>query len=367
MVADEFDLFHITEDVILDVDGHIGNLAVTVKDGDNEVTLNVDQIIWFDEKELGMKQSGCFDPLKSSIDDVLATIRMNISNFQYKKFTTYDKTICQYHERREEICGKCAEVCPTVAIMKIDEEKHLEFSQIDCHGCGGCVSVCPSGAIEYAPSSRESISQMSKFYEGHIPLIIPHKMDIPSMNIELKQNVLPFKIEGEKFLHEASLLTILQESGSQVVFYTDFLSKGTKDCISILNQIYQAKYQKDAILLAMTEEELVKALEEVDFIENSKYKLNDMEMRKRELFAIRLSKIVGKEDLGVVTTGEHVHYAHVKVNEANCTLCLACVGACNVNALIADASDNTLRLNPSLCTACGYCEVSCPEKDLFNN
>ena len=363
ILSTEFDLFHIQEEIIKDVKGHIGNLTVTVDDQGKDVELKVDQIIWFDEKELGMKQSGCFDPLKSSTDDVLATIRMNISNYEYKKFTTYDKTICQYHERREEICGKCAEVCPTVAIVKNDEEKHLEFSQIDCHGCGGCISVCPSGAIEYTPSSRESISEMSRFYADHIPLIIPEKMNISSLNVELKENVLPFKIEGEKFLHEATLLTLLQESGSQVIFYSDFLSKGTKDSISILNQVYQAKYQKDAVIIAMNEEELVKALEEVDFIENSRYRLNDMEMRKREIFAIRLSKIVGQDDLGVVKTGEHVHYGHVKVNESNCTLCLSCVGACNVNALIADTSDNTLRLNPSLCTSCGYCEVSCPEAD----
>ncbi|WP_072682381.1 4Fe-4S binding protein [Arcobacter sp. LA11] len=361
MVPDEFDLFQISEEIIKEINGHIGNLSILVDDEGKDVELKVDQIIWFDEKDLGMKQSGCFDPLKTSIDDVLANIRTNITNYEYKKFTTYDKTICQYHERREEICGKCAEVCPTVAIVKDDEQKHLEFSQIDCHGCGGCISVCPSGAIEYAPSSRESISEMSRFYEGQIPLVIPEKMNIGSLAVKLKENILPFKIEGEKFLHEATLLTLLQESGSQVIFYTDFLSKGTRDSISILNQIYQAKYQKDAILLAMTKEELVNAIEEVDFVENSKYKLNDMEMRKREIFAIRLSNIVGEDDLGVVTTGEHVHYGHVKVNESTCTLCLSCVGACNVNALIADTSDNTLRLNASLCTSCGYCEVSCPE------
>ena len=34
-----------------------------------------------------------------------------------------------------------------------------------------------------------------------------------------------------------------------------------------------------------------------------------------------------------------------------------------MDALQADATDNTLRLNPSLCTSCGYCEVSCPEAD----
>jgi len=359
----EFDLFHIHEDIIEDINGHIGNLTIKVKDEDKFIDLNVDQIVWFDEKELGLKQSGCFDPLKSSIDDVLNQIRANVKNYEYKKITTYDKTICQYHERREEICGRCADVCPTVAIQKDDENKHLVFSQIDCHGCGGCVSICPSGAIDYTPSNREAISEMSRFYEDQIPLIIPDKMDISSLNLQLKEDVLPFKIEGEKFLHEASFLTILQESGSQIIFYTDFLSKGSKDSISILNQIYQAKYQKDAIIVAMDPDQLQKALEEVDFIENSKYKLNNMEMNKREQFAIRLSHIVGEDDLGVIKTGENVHYGHVKVDESKCTLCLSCVGACNVDALLADASDNTLRLNASICTACGYCEVTCPEKD----
>ena len=263
LTLNEFDLFHIHEDIIEDINGHIGNLTIKVKDEEKLIDLNVDQIIWFNAKQLGLKQSGCFDPLESTIDNIIAQIRSNITNYEYKKITTYDKTICQYHERREEICGRCADVCPTVAIVKNDENKHLEFSQIDCHGCGGCVSICPSGAIDYTPSNRETISEMSKYYEDKIPLIIPDKMDISSLDIELKEDVLPFKIEGEKFLHEATLLTILQESGSQVVFYTDFLSKGSKDSISILNQIYQAKYQKDAIIVAMDQNELVAALKKL--------------------------------------------------------------------------------------------------------
>ena len=72
------------------------------------------------------------------------------------------------------------------------------------------------------------------------------------------------------------------------------------------------------------------------------------------------------DNVGEVITGEYIHYGLVKVNESACTLCLVCVGSCNVNALQADASDNTLRLNPSLCTSCGYCEVSCPESDCLS-
>ena len=362
---DEFDLFSIDieSDIVKSITGNIGNLSVVVNRNDKDTTIEVDQIVWFNAQEEGLKQSGTFDPLTSSIGDVLDTVRENIASFEYKKFTTYDSTICQYHERREEICSKCEEVCPTIAIVKHDDVKHLEFSQIDCHGCGGCISVCPSGALDYAPTSIESLFEMSKFYKESHPVIIPAKMNIENLNVELKENVLPFSIDGEKFLHETTLLTLAQISSSQVVFYSDFISKGTGDAIRMLNDIYQLKYGKDAVIVAMNEEELKDALEQVSFIEGSYYNMAQDGFKKREIFSLRLKHIVGEDNLGVVKTGEHIHYAQVKVNESACTLCLVCVGACNVGALQAEAKDNTLRLNPSLCTSCGYCEVSCPELD----
>jgi ferredoxin len=362
---DEFDLYNIDidSDSVKSITGSIGNLSVVVTRNDKDTTIVVNQIVWFGALEEGLKQSGTFDPLDSSIGDVLETLRKNISSYEYKKFTTYDATICQYHERREEICSKCEEVCPTVAIIKHDDVKHLEFSQIDCHGCGGCISVCPSGALDYAPTSRESLFEMSKFYKETHPLIIPEKMNIESLTIDIKENVFPFSIDGEKFLDESTLLTLTQISGSQVIFYSDFISKGTGDAIRILNDAYQLKYKKDAIIVAMDEEQLAEALKEVSFVEDSYYNMVQDGFKKREVFSLRLKHIVGEDELGKVTTGEHIHYAQVKVNESACTLCLVCVGACNVGALQAEAKDNTLRLNPSLCTSCGYCEVSCPEAD----
>ena len=361
--AKDFELFSISENIIKSISGNIGNLQVIVTDEDEDIALNVSQIVWFDAKQTGKERSGVFDTNLLNVDEIIKLLKENINSYTYKKFTTYDPTICQYNERRVEICSKCEEVCPTVAITKDDKTKTLTFSQIDCDGCGGCVSVCPSGALDYAPTNRDSIFEMSKFYKETHPLIVPSKMNMQNLMINLKENVLPFAIEGEKFLSEVSFLTLLQMSGSQVVFYSDVLSKGTKDSIRILNDIYQKKYQKDAILVAMDEEELEDALNEVSFIENSYFNFNQNELKKREAFSQRLQKIVGTEDLGVVKTGEHIHYGRVLVNEANCTLCLACVGACNVDALFANESDFTLRVNPSLCTACGYCEVSCPEVD----
>jgi ferredoxin len=361
MVPDEFNLFHVTPDVVKSISGHIGNLQVMVRENFKEVVLKVSQIVWFNQHEMATKQSGTYDPQESSLDNVLATLRKNLTNYDYKKFTVYNQNICQYHERREEVCSKCVEVCPTVAIVKIDEKKHLQFSQIDCHGCGGCISVCPSGALDYAPSSRESIFEMAKHYNGHIPLVIPQMMNIKDLEIAMKEHILPFKIEGEKFLHESTFLTLLQESGSQVIFYSDFLSKGVKDSISILNQIYQKRYALDAIIVAMNKSELAHAIEKASFVSGSRFTFNEIGSKKREVFSLRLSHMIQEDNLGVVTTGEHVHYGTVQVNEVNCTLCLACVGACNVDALIADPKTYELKLNASICTACGYCESSCPE------
>src|SRR5574344_68877 len=358
---DDFDIYKINENILKSIEGHIGNLKVTVDSNGKDVVLNVSQIVWFNAKEEGLKQSGTFDPNLSSIEEVIYEIKNNLNSYSYKKFTTYDKTICQYDGRRNVICGKCEEVCPTVAITKDDTTKTLTFSQIDCHGCGGCISVCPSGALDYAPTNKESLFEVSKFYKNKHPLIIPKKMDIENLEINLKEGVFPFAIEGEKFLHESSLLTLLQMSGSQIIFYSDFLSKGTKDAIRILNDIYHKRYQKDAVLIAMNEDELSLALKQISFVENSYFNFNQDGFKKREVFSHRLQKIVGNDDLGVVETGEHIHYAKVEVNQDTCTLCLVCVGACNVGALVADASDNTLRINPSICTACGYCEISCPE------
>ena len=363
---DDFNLYHVDSSIVKDIFGTIGNLSVIVDDEGNDVTLNISQVVYFNAPLKFSKHNGCYDPLNLSIEEIINQLNSNIQAYSYKKFLNYDQNICQYHERREEICSRCEMVCPTVAITKDDKTKRLIFSHSDCIGCGDCVSICPSGSLDYSPLSKEAIYEISNFYKDSHILIIPQKMDIDNINIELKENILPLYIEGEKFLNEATLLTLLQGSSSQIIFYCDDINEASKDSIRILNDIYQLKYSKNAVLVAKDLQELKIALQEVSFVEDSYYNFNQNGLKKREIFSYRLNKLVGEDNLGVVKTGDFVHYGKVEVNEANCTLCLSCVGACNVDALIANESDFTLRINPSLCTACGYCEISCPEKDCLS-
>ena len=356
----DFELFNIQENILKSISGTIGNFQVTVDSDGKEVVLNVSQIVYFDYKE--KHRAGVYDPNLSTIEEVLETLKNNINSYSYKKFTTYDANICQYDERRVEICSACVSVCPSVAITKDDKRKKLVFSNVDCTACGECISVCPSGSLDSANTNRDALFELSHFYKNKHPLIIPSKMNISTLEVPLKQNIFPFVVDGEIF-DEATLLTLLQISGSQIIYFSDSISIGTKESITILNDVYQKRFGVDAILLATSKEELQEAIKAVDFVENSYFNFNQKGLKKREVFSFRLQKIVGNDDLGVVTTGQFVHYGTVKVKDENCTLCMACVGACNVDAIFANEADFTLRVNPSLCTACGYCEVSCPEKD----
>jgi len=363
---DGYAVIVLSPSMILDIDGHIGALHVTLKKEGELFDVECDQIIWWNAPQFATKQSGTYDPSLLGLEGALAKLRMNTGEYRYKNYINYDSSICQYHERREEICGKCAEVCPTVAILKEDESKHLVFSHIDCHGCGGCVSVCPSGALDYTQMPRIAFTHVSAYFKGSIPLIIPHKMDLSLIDIPLRENVLPLMIEGEKYLHEAHLMNLLQTSGNPIIFYTDFISKGTGDVIRIINEIFEKKYHKKAIYVCEDSQELASIFETLQAIPECIYGINEEGLRKREIFSARLAHLVGDEDLSVVKTGEHVHYGDVVINEDNCTLCLSCVGACNVRALTAHPEDNSLRFNASICTNCGYCEVTCPEKECLS-
>ncbi len=283
--------------------------------------------------------------------------------YEYVKVLKYDNTICQHHNRQYDVCGFCADVCPVDAIVKADDPRRLEFVDINCTRCGGCVSICPSGAMDFRVPDRSVFHMMSKIYKDRIPLIIPENMGFESLKIDLKEDVLPFVIGGKKFLDESHLLTILQESGAQVVIFNDNLSKGTKEAIGLINEIYRRKYGKEGVLVATDADELKSALDRVCKVDGSyNPKEVDVYKKKREIFSERLEFIVDGDDLGELTSFEYLHYGLISVDESRCTLCLSCAGACNVEALKPFENDNSLRFNPSLCTMCGYCVQICPEQ-----
>ena len=348
---------------VLGVYGSVGELGVITQEKGAELDIECDFFFYDEFKTSFDKQSGCYDLRKFSDERALLEfLQVKSPIYRYKNYINYDSSICQYDKRREECCGKCAELCPSVAILKDDEKRQLVFSQVDCVGCGDCVSVCPSGSLEFTPLPSASFWALLDFYKGKKILLVDEKFSLENLEISLDKNVLPLVLNSTQ-LNETTLLALLQTSGANITLCATRLSKGNEDAIALLNAIFERKFNKKAILVAFDKENLEKALKECEFIDDLRFDLPQHPMLKREHFAKRLLHIVENDDLGVVESGEWLRYGQVRVNETNCTLCLACVGACNVGALVADSKDNSLKFNASLCTTCGYCVASCAEKD----
>ena len=342
------------------IEGVIGSLKLTTKDNSS---IEAAQVLFLDRPD-DFERVGVIKVERGkervAFDEALENAKYG---YEYVKVLKYDQTICQHHNRQYDVCGFCADVCPVDAIVKVDDPRRLEFVDINCTRCGGCVSICPSGAMDFRVPDRSVFHMMSKIYKERIPLIIPENMGFESLDIALKEDVLPFVVGGKKFLDESHLLTILQESGAQVVIFNDNLSRGTKEAIGLVNEIYKRKYGKEGVLVATNLDELRDALDRVCMVDGSyNPKEVDVYKKKREIFSERLEFIVNGDDLGEINTFEYIHYGLISVDESKCTLCLSCAGACNVEALKPFENDNSLRFNPSICTMCGYCVQICPEE-----
>jgi ferredoxin len=62
-----------------------------------------------------------------------------------------------------------------------------------------------------------------------------------------------------------------------------------------------------------------------------------------------------------IELGAGAPYGRVLVNKETCTLCMACVGACPVSALVDGRERPMLKFIERNCVQCGLCEVTCPE------
>lgn len=360
MAQDFFEVSLLDLNVLENFSGQFGSFYAHLNNGN---VVECSQVVLFvDEAELA-RFRGVYNVADfANAQILLEVLRQNIGEYSYKEIISYKEESCQYHHRREKYCAKCVEVCPTFGVGGNDSLMELVFSPIDCIACGACVGVCPTNCLEYEELPKEGLEEILELYKGEKIFLCSlrdyHKLC--AQNAILPDSILPLVLPNLAMLNENDLLTMVQLSGYAVFVFGEALSAP----MQFLNNITQQIYKKDSMFLVQNMESLKQNAESLPQIESYLYK-NRHNKPFRESFAQRLQYMVKEGDYGVaksILEGEApVLYGDLKVDSTKCTLCLSCVGACNVNALFAREEDFSLRLNASLCTTCGYCITSCPE------
>ncbi|MDR2033140.1 MAG: 4Fe-4S dicluster domain-containing protein [Helicobacteraceae bacterium] len=260
----------------------------------------------------------------------------------------YDHKICHYHEKVGDSCALCAQACPEGAIVKDEETHRLKYAADLCSSCAKCVGVCPTGAIELGALGSFAFEKIARLYEGLIPLIVDEKTIENLEACSLPSGVAPFVVPNGDMLSETALLTLLQESGSQIVTACEISAQAQR----VLNDVWGAIYGKKAILT-------IGEIDAAQPIVSSDYAADLSGLNARAVFATRLRRAVGDRDFGIV---ESDRFGAIEVDWDRCSLCAACAQNCVSAALSADETEGVLRACDALCSLCGECGAICPEK-----
>ena len=353
---DKFEVEILDVDNIQRVNGKFGAFEAESENG-KKVGFSQAVMFVYDENLLRFKGFFSVADFDSPLD-LLKALEANLGEYSYKEMITYKEDFCQYHHRREKHCTKCVESCPTFGVGANDSLMELVFSPIDCISCGACVGVCPTSCLEYSELPKEGLEEIVEIYKNRQIFLCDEVgyRQLIEKNIILPTNLIPLVLPNLKMLNENDWLMMLQVSQNDIVVFGDKSSQ-----IEFVNNITKQIYQRECILIADSLDEIEKCALEVKGFESYLYK-NRYSRPHRESLAQRIQYMIKDKEFGTAKSVAPIFYGDLKVDSSKCTLCLSCVGACNVNAIFAKSDDFSLRFNPSLCTTCGYCVESCPEK-----
>ncbi|WP_104722277.1 4Fe-4S binding protein [Helicobacter mesocricetorum] len=365
----EFEVFCLDIDDVSMVSGSFGSFVAKMKidkqdNQDSEICFSQGVMFVYDENLLrfrGIESVADFDNPKH----LMETLKENLKGVDYKEVISFKDEICQYHHRRDKHCSKCTQICPTFGVGANDSLMELVFSPVDCISCGACVGVCPTGALEYEEMPKGGLEEIIELYQDKKIFLCDNKSYayLVEKGFTLPPSFLPLVLPNLLFLNENDLLTMLQTSGYEILVFglkESLLNHWIESVVCFVNHLSMQVYQKNAIYYVSELGQINEALSAIGSFESYLYK-NRYHRPHRESLAQRISYLIKDKDFGVAKSAEPVFYGNIKVDSMRCTLCLSCVGACNVNAIFAKEDDFSLRFNPSICTTCGYCVTSCPE------
>jgi ferredoxin len=307
-----------------------------------------------------------------------------VGEFEKPLYVAYDPDICAHSRSRKTGCSNCLDACPAGAIASAGDV--VEIDHGICGGCGSCSASCPTGAVSYRYPRREDLIRRIQILVatylgagGERPVLLVHDdrhggpliAMMARFGRGLPVNVLPLSVFSVTEIGHDILAAAFVAGVEQIIV----LAHPSK--VAELPPLQFQATLADAFLAALGrgEEPRVTVVEEADpaALESMLHELP----ARPALPAASFSAVGGKRDIArgalarlretsperpeIIALPDGAPYGRIIVDAEGCTLCLACVGACPMGAILDSPDHPQLRFQEHACVQCGLCRDTCPE------
>ncbi len=342
--------------------------------------------------KLAQLPQGYFAPGRDPLAQALAAAELAqmVGEFEKPKFVAYNAKICAHGRSAKAGCNNCIDTCSTGAICA--DGDHVKVEPHLCMGCGGCATVCPSGAMTHVyprvPELGRQLKTLLGTYHaagGKDACILFHNAD-QSRDLILKlgrrarssksgglpARVIPLEIHSVASIGMDTLLGALAYGASQVVLLAS-AKEAEEYGLAVQKQLRHAQtivsalgYAGTHLKLLATDDAAVLAREvwglrpAMTVAQPASFNLGQDKRASLEFSIEHLAKHASAPQQEIALE-QGAPWGRVDVDQAACTMCMACVGACPVSALVDGRDAPVLKFIERNCVQCGLCVSTCPE------
>jgi ferredoxin len=372
------------------IQGHLGAFEIRLRDaGGKEHRLNellsppdaaIDLVLDLRDPpgiEAEIPPPGYFAPREedAALQSAIADMQELVGAFEKPRYFRYDPTICVHARSGIEVCNRCIDACPTLAISSLGEQ--VVVDPYLCQGGGSCAAVCPSSAMQYVyPPLADVLARIRTLLGSYLdaggrhPRLLFHEQeaqdDLAAVLDGLEECTLPVAVEELGALGMEVMLPALAYGAAQVLLVPsartaprilDTLQAQQRLATALLESL---GYPRESIVVA--EPDALTALARPAAAEWRPAHFGSFN-EKRTMLRLSLEHLhaeAGRPTLATALPAE-APFGLVEVDPEACTLCMACASACPPRALVTGDEQPELKFIEDNCVQCGLCERICPE------
>lgn len=326
------------------------------------------------------------DPRDPAAVEALVTAASHlVGEFDKPRYVRLAPELCAHSRSSRTGCTRCLELCPTGAITPAGD--HVAISAEICAGCGACAAVCPTGAVTYALPPPDALLRRLRTLlttyaaaGGVDPVVLLHDGEHGEALIDalarfgegLPARVLPLRVNEITQLGLETFAAALAYGASAVRVLG--AARRKHDLSGLLRNLDYANVLAGGLGFGESRVGLIEA-DDPDLLAAALARLapgvattSPARFRPlgegRPLLRQTIAELhaAAPAPAASIAMPERAPFGAVHVDVEGCTLCLACVAACPVQALSDNPERPTLSFQEDLCVQCGLCAATCPEK-----